>query len=228
MKFKHVRILDDPYATVQILLLREDPELQNRAPDDELIYAFLAALRASTSLEELYSARIEDSKSRQYEVSDCVARGRDVRNKEQDRYVEFVESILKLIESGQVRYATNKDRHEAILSLVEGWVRGFQQRGVSDTELRERITTDIYVYFSYAFHRALDYFKRKAKSDPNDYGDAALCLHLKLNTPYCAVVRDKDFRAILTETSLLLSNLNQPRFRTTLQVIDVTGIQKLS
>lgn len=227
MKFKRVQILDDPYATVAIPLLKEDHELQNRAPDDELIYAFLAALRASASLEEFYSTRLEDSKSRQYKVSDCVARGRDVLYKEEKKYVESVAGILKLIKSGQVRYATNEDRHEAILSLVEGWVSGFQRRGASDTELGERLTTDTYVYFSYLFHRALDYFKRKANLDPNDYEDAALCLDLKLDTSYCVVTGDQEFRAILTETSLLLTDLNQSRFRTTLQVIDVAGFQKL-
>ncbi len=229
IKFKHVQVLDDPYAAVQTPLLREDLELQSRSSDDELIYAFLAAFRDSASLEELYSTRLEDSKSRQYEVSDCVARGQDVLYKEEKKYVESVTSILKLIKSGQVRYETNEDCHEVVLSLVGGWVRGFQQRGASDTELRERLTTDTYVYFSYLFHRALDYLKRKANLDPNDYEDAALCLHLKLDdTPYCVVTGDQDLRAILTETTSLLSGLNQPRFRTSLQVIDVAGIQKLS
>ena len=229
MKFTHIQVLDDPYAAVESPWLLENTELKDRPPDEDLIYATLAPLKASTSLEEFYLARIADSQGRQYEVNGCVARAREDLHKAEDKFTGFIESVLDLMRRGQIQYEASEDRHRAVLSLVEGWIIRLQQQGASGSGMREALTAGTYVYCSYVFHRAIDYFRRnKIKLDRNDYGDVALCLHIALNTPYCVVAGDQDIRSILMETISLLKNTNQPQFVTTLRTIDVAEIRNLS
>src|SRR5206468_10347844 len=85
----------------------------------------------------------------------------------------------------------------------------------SESGLRSQIIHDTYIYFSYIFHRTLKFIRdgnieppRKSK---NDYEDGRICLHLKLDTPYCLVTNDRGPRDALEETVSLLGRLSDPQ-----------------
>jgi hypothetical protein len=63
MKFRHIRVLDDPRAWVErSVVLPSDPVHEN-VPDDELVYATLAALRDSDSVADFYQKYVRDARS---------------------------------------------------------------------------------------------------------------------------------------------------------------------
>lgn len=225
MKFKYVKILDDPVATIEAPLLPHESELQERVPDHDLITASLAALRDSNSVDDFYSKYISDSKGAVRLLSDCAARGRDILHQEEDRFVSFVQSIITLFRSGQANYTNAQERHRAIVSLIEGWVIRVKQRGASEVAARERLVLCTYIYFSYIFHRALRCLERgKINLEGNDYEDASLCLHLSLDTSFYVITADKGLREALCKTTSLLNGLPDSQFHTTLQVAGVTGL----
>lgn len=211
MKFKHVEVLDDPFANIH--------RLRERIPDNDLIEASLAALRDSTSLSDFYSKYIRDSKGAVRSLSDCAARGDEILYQEEEKYIRFLKNATQLLDSGRVRYETDAHRHQAILSLVEGWLIQLRESGVEDVSSRERLVNDTYIYFSYIFHRALRCVLTQANVDRNDHEDAALCLHLKLNSPINVVAADKGLRQALNLTISLISKIGDPELCTSFDVI---------
>lgn len=204
MKFGHMEVLDDPRAEVDAVLLPEDAELQSRLPESDLIYAALAALKVTDSLEDFYLAYIKDSKGKLHKIRDCAERVRATLDEEQGKYVEMTRKVVDAFQSGQIPLKTDGDRYSAILSLIEGDVRHMRQRGASRAGLRDRLLNSTYIYWSYIFHRALYYYRRKRKMDENDYEDACVCLHLELKTPLCLVTKDMGmFKAVSESVQLL-------------------------
>ncbi|MGH7799468.1 MAG: hypothetical protein ACREOW_02430 [Thermodesulfobacteriota bacterium] len=229
MKFKHVRVLDDPRAEIESSLLINDTELQNRVPVSYLIDAALGALQSSKSLTAFYSKYIRDSKEGLYQIADCAANARKVLDEEEQKFASFTTKIIHLLSSGQVKSENYRDHHQAILSLVDGYMRLLKKRGASEVGLWERTISDTYIYFSYIFHRALSCFRSGSnKRDPNDYEDGYICLHIKLNTPYCLVTEDKKMKDALEETIALGIKLNEPQYQTTLQVRDADHLRQLA
>ncbi len=225
-KFKYVKVLDDPYATFYTPFLPNEPELQERVSDDDIIYPMLAALQSSDCLKTFYAAYIRDSKARIRQISDCAARARKTLDNHEANYTHFINEIIKALDSGQLELETEEDRHQRILELIEGEVIKLKEKGASDIKLREKVIENSYIYCSYIFHRALKYFRSGTTTiDQNDYEDSKVCLHLKLQTPYCLVTNDKGMRVALVETISLLKRLNQPHFFTTLQVKSIESIQ---
>jgi hypothetical protein len=226
MKFKYVRILNDPRAEIEIPLLIEDRELQNRVSDEEVIEATLAALQASSTIEAFYSSYIQDSKGNVRQVSDCAANAGKILDEAEHRYIEFIKNIVNVFRSGQLNVQTDFDRHQAILQLLEGEVIKLRACGALDTRLREKLITDTYIYYSYVLHQALIYFKNGKKNfekKKNDYEDGQICLHLKLDTPYCLVTADTELSQAVCETIALLGRLNNSQLRTTVRVANVAG-----
>src|SRR4029450_7205626 len=60
MNFQYVSVLNDPQAAAVAVLCLPPSQLHVRVPDNEIIYASLAALRDSNSLTEFYSKQIAD------------------------------------------------------------------------------------------------------------------------------------------------------------------------
>jgi len=228
MKFKFVGVLDDPRAEFETPLLANDFEIQGRVPDTDLIEAALAALRKSKTLDTFYSSYIRDSKNSIHQITDCAANARKVLDEEEKRYIDFVKKIMQAFSSRQVNLETDRDRHQAILDIVEGYVVRLKQRGASEAGLKAQIIHNTYIYYSYIFHRALKYFKNnKTNLFQNDYEDGYMCLHLKLDTPYCLVTNDGGTREALNETASLLNGLNEPQLRTTLEICDAAHLNSL-
>jgi hypothetical protein len=224
MKFKYAHILNDPRAEIEVPLLIDDNQLQDRVSDEELIAAALAALQDSNSLDMFYSSYVEDSKGNLHQVSECAANVRKALGEAEQKHTEFVENIMNVFRTGQVKLETNSDYHQAILQLLEGEMIKLQQRGAVDKDLRNKLTNNSYIYYSYVFHRALAYFRKgKTKLDVNDFEDSQVCLHLRLDTSYCLVTADKGLKQALAKTSALLNQLNELDTHTDLRVLDVKG-----
>jgi len=222
MKFKYAHILNDPRAEIEVPLLIDDNQLQDRVSDEELIAAALAALQDSNSLDMFYSSYVEDSKGNLHQVSECAANVRKALGEAEQKHTEFVENIMNVFRTGQVKLETYSDYHQAILQLLEGEMIKLQQRGAVDKDLRNKLTNNSYIYYSYVFHRALAYFRKgKTKLDVNDFEDSQVCLHLRLDTPYCLVTADKGLKEALDKTSALLNQLNELDTHTDLRVLDV-------
>ena len=78
MKFRHVQVLDDPRAAIERATVRPGDSVHERIEDSDVIYATLAALRASGSVSDLYAKQIRDSKSQVRQIERCVERARQV------------------------------------------------------------------------------------------------------------------------------------------------------
>jgi hypothetical protein len=228
-----VCILDDPRAAIELPSLATDVEIREREPDPNLIYAALAALRASQSLERFYSSLIQDSKNRLHQIAGCVERVRKDLEEREKQYVSLINMIMKRFPRDKVLGMRDQNKHQHILELAETYVDDIRRRqsGTSEPGLRSQIIHDTYIYFSYIFHRALKFIKdgnieppRKSK---NDYEDGRICLHLKLDTPYCLVTNDRGTRDALEETVSLLGRLSDPQFQTTLETCDAHHLNNL-
>lgn len=225
MKFRFVQVLDDPVAAMEMEWFANDQRLRERAVAPEVIEASLAVLHDSSSLEEFYSKYIKDEKGRVRQLSDCAARGRQILDQEEKRFVDFLQKILSALESGKVPVRTDGDRHQAVIDLVEGWVIDFRQRGVTSTDLRDRLLITTYVYSCYIFHRALRYLERRTgKIDLNDFEDAVLCLHLRMDSSFIVVTIDKGLRDAIRETMELLTRFNDLTLQPILSVADLSAI----
>ncbi len=229
MKFKYVKILDDPQADIESRLLVDDAKLKERVSDDNIIEGTLAALHASSSLAGFYSTYVEDSKGGVRQVADCAKRAREALDVDEQRHVKFIEEIVSVLSTSTSNYIGDEDRHRAILSLVEGWVVDLSRRGAFEEGLRQGLITDTYLYHSYVFHRALKRLQHSSINiDGNDYEDGRICLHLRLNTRYGLITADKGMRAALNETIRLLNKLGDPEYSTNLQVMGIEAVQLLA
>lgn len=227
MKFRYFKVLDAPRAEIEKRLLPKSDKVHAGLPDYELIYPCLAALRETKSLDAFYETYIKDSKGECHEIHDCAERAYEALEEEQGKYIKFVDQIICKLHSGQVDVATLQDRHQAVLSLMEGDVIVMKKRGASDKGLRDKLLNSTYVYWSYIFHRALKYSKSDGKVDKNDYVDGCICLHLKLwaPLPVCLVTADCGMREALEETKDLL---NKSDIDNTIEVLYLPDKKKFS
>jgi hypothetical protein len=226
-KFKCVRILDDPRVAVELPSLPMNVELQGGRAD--IIYAALAKIEDAQSLESFYSSRIEiDGVHRQ--VAGCVDGARKDLEKREKQYVDFVKNIMNLFSREQILRMSDDNIHRHILALARGYVKDIRtQGGALEPEASTQIIENTYIYFSYIFHRTLKFIKDgNSKSPLNDYEDGRICLHLKLDTPYCLVTDDGGMKDALKETASLLGRLNDPQFQTTLGICDANHLINLA
>jgi Protein of unknown function (DUF2934) len=210
-KFKFVKILNDPRVGI------EPPSLSSEAGCASLLYAVLAELEASKSLESFYSKQFRDSKNNVRQISGCVEEVRNVLNGREERYVAFVREVMQTFSRTTVVRMDEVTKHTYIMALAKGYP------GVE--------ITDTYIYFSYIFHRAITFLKNghtePPKKEKNDYEDGRICLHLKLDTPYCLVTNDNGTKEALKETASLLRKLDDPQFQTTLETCDANDLKTL-
>ncbi len=232
LKFKYVKVLDDPDAVFYTSFLPNDPTLQERVSDDDLIYPMVSVLHSSDSLKTFYSQSVRAFNGKRRQIADCATRTREVLAQGDTRYIYFIHKIMKIFQSGELDIETDKpySYHQRILEFVEGGdVWRLQEKGVSENGLREKVIVHSYIYWSYLFHRALHYFRKgKIRIDPHDFEDSMICRHLTLRTPYCLVTADKEMKVALEETISLLKRLNKPQFYTTLRVKNMEDIQNLN
>lgn len=208
-KFKYVKILNDPRVGIEPLSFSIEGGCAS------VIYAVLVELEASKSLESFYSKQFRDSKNNVRQISGCVAEARNVLNGREERYVSFVGEVMQKFSRQTVVRMNEITKHNHITALCKGYP------GVD--------ITHTYIYFSYIFHRAITFLKNghtePPKKSKNDYEDGRICLHLKLDTPYCLVTNDSGTKEALKETASLLRKLDDPQFQTTLKTCDANDLR---
>jgi hypothetical protein len=104
MKLRHVRILDDPRASIEKLVTKSSDRIHARVPDNDLAYAMLAALRDSSSVPEFYGVHIRDENGEVRQVSGCIQRLREIMATEEQRFNDLLSAIVPGRWSGDARY----------------------------------------------------------------------------------------------------------------------------
>lgn len=170
-------------------------------------------LESSSSIQHFYSYVFKDSKNKSHKIQECALRGREILDSAADRYVRFVTEITSTIKNNNLKYQTISDRHELILSLIDGWIRRFETQGARIEELEETLADEVYIYFSHILHRALLYLKQNNQNiDQNDYEDSQICLHLSLDSKFNFITDDKNLFKSVNQTLDLLHELKIDSF----------------
>lgn len=206
MKFRHVDVLDDP-ETVSLAEIGATSLLEGRVPDEDVIYASLAALKESDSLSGFYSKHIRDSQGNVRTLSECVDRARDVLRGQEERFLGFVHQIVKSVRAGTSTLGTQWELHRATVSLCNGWHIARSGQALNEDV---RVLKFLYVYFAFVVLCARDYLPSGVKGDLNDYEDARLCQHVRLDTPYTIVSADARQRCRLKNIFTLLETVAVP------------------
>jgi hypothetical protein len=223
MKFRHVSVLDDPWASVERDVVRLRDGVHDRPDDCELIYAMLAALRDSGSVPDFYGKQIRDSRNQVRKIAGCVSRAGDVLKAEEQRFQEYVTKIMTVVRDGRVSLDTPAERHRGTLDVVEAWRIQLGDRVDQSEAVRERLARRTYVYSSYVLYMALDYLQRgTTKVDRNDFEDAKFCQHLALDAEMTAITDDAALQRCVRSTLEVLNALPDASWHTKLQVSSAT------
>lgn len=227
MKFRHVSVLDDPWASVERGTVLPGDEVRERPEDDEIIYATLAALRDSASVSQFYEKHICDGRKRIRQIGGCVDRVRDILKVEERQFQDYVTKIMAVVRDGLVSLATPNDRHRGSLQIVDAWWIQLGNRIDRSESVRERLKKRTYVFSSYVLHLAADYLKRgSTKVDQNDFEDAKFCQHLALDAEMTAVTGDIPLHRCLADALIVLNALPDTSYHTKLQISSVSDFHQ--
>ena len=225
-KCKLVDFLDDPRAEIERAVLPAGVPPHGRVPDTDLIYASLGVLEKSKSLADFYCSYIIDGHGQLHAVKGCSEQAQKALQREEDRYLGFVKSIIEALSSGKATAKSTMDRHQCVLDLVKGYEIVLERKGAVCDELNSELRRRTYIYFSCVFHRALKLHKDGTKeASRNDHEDARICLHLQIDAPWTDVACDKRMRAAIEDTIKLLPELGVSQTGVGLQVY---GLQELN
>lgn len=217
MKFCHVRVLDDPEA-IYIAELGATPLFEARVSDDDVIYSALAALRDSDSLSSFYSKHIRDSQGNVRTLSECVARAKDLLLADEERFQSFVHQIVDSVNAENSTILTPPDLYRAVVSLINGWHIARCGQPLNEDV---RVLRILYVYFAFVVFCARDYLAiSRANGNLNDYEDASLCQHVRLDIPCTIITADRRQRERLKEIYTLLEAVANPQLVHAHQVLD--------
>jgi hypothetical protein len=199
INFQYVSVLNDPQAATVADLCLLPSQLHIRVPDNEIIYAFLAALRDSNSLAEFYSKQIVDRHGNERPLSNCASRAYNVLETEEKRFVSFVRQIMGALAQGSSVWRTPVGLHRAALRLLNGWY--ITQFGRSlDENSDHRVLRRLYVYYCFVARYAQYYLEDPTRNiDGNDFEDARLCQHISLDRPCVIVAGDRTLRKLLAD-----------------------------
>lgn len=209
MKFRHVTVLDDPEAEA-LANLEATSLLTERVSDAELIYATLGALYDSDSLLSFYSKRIRDSQGNIRTLSECVVRTNNVLYAQEERFLGFVRQITDSVRAGTSKIETPRDLHCATISLIDGWHRARYGQPLNENI---RVLSILYVYFAFVVFCARDHLVAPPRGALNDYEDARLCQHVRLDYPCMIVSGDRNQRRRLDEVFNLLEAVAIPQLK---------------
>jgi hypothetical protein len=220
MKFRHVKVLDDPEAE-SLAEVGVASALKGRVSDEDVICASLAALQASDSLDSFYSKQIRDSFGNVRSLSGCVARAKDVLRTEEERFLDFVGQIVDLVKAGTSTLTTPWDLHRATVSLTNGWHVARSGQLLNEDA---RVLRILYVYFAFVVHCARDRLARSGVEDPNDYEDARFCQHVRLDAPSTIVSADERQLERLGQVFTLLEDVDDPELEHAHRALNVKDL----
>lgn len=220
MKFRHVTVLDDPEVEV-LANPGATSLLTERVSDADLIYATLGALYDSDSLPSFYSKYIRDSQGNIRALSNCVARANDVLHAQEERFLGFVRQITDSVRAGTLKIVTPWDLHCATVSLIDGWHRARYGQPLNENV---RVLRVLYVYSAFVVFCARDHLTGPPKGALNDYEDARLCQHVRLDCSCMVVSGDRAQRRRLNEVFSLLEAAAVPQLEHSHRVLAVEEV----
>jgi hypothetical protein len=218
MNFQYVSVLNDPQAAAVADLCLPPSQLHVRVPDNEIIYASLAALRDSNSLTEFYSKQIADRHGNVRPLSGYASRAYNILETEENRFVSFVSQMKGALAQGSSVWRTPVGLHRAALRLLNGW--HITQFGRSlDENSDYRVLRRLYVYHCFVARYAQHYLEDPTRNiERNDFEDARLCLHVSLDVPCVIVAGDRTLRTLLADVLKQLECLGDQRLSHSLRV----------
>src|SRR5207244_4342076 len=120
-----------------------------RAEDSDVIYATLAALRASGSIADLYAKHIQDDNGQVRQIDSCVERAREILAGEERRFRDYLNQIVAALRNRHVSLATSAEIHQGTLDVINAWWIQLGDRVDPSDERRERLARREYVYSAY-------------------------------------------------------------------------------
>lgn len=221
MKFRHVKLLHDPTASAE-----RELELTQLAADEDLetpdvIYAVLAALRTSNSVEAFYKCQIQDSKGTVRSIDGCVSKFQEMLLGGENRFKAFIASVRELVLKRDVVLSSPTDFHDGTLDLTSGWWIQIRERSDHTEESYRKLIRRGYFFYSYVLHRAADYAVRHtANIDANDFEDAKMLLHITIDDDVTVLTSDNGLRKCVQSAITTLNGLNADWYKTNVQVCD--------
>ncbi|MEZ4554209.1 MAG: hypothetical protein R3B59_09915 [Dehalococcoidia bacterium] len=217
MKHHYVEVLDNPVSSIHAMLGMPVPS----GTEPSIIYAALAALRDSSSIDEFYTKQIQDDSGNARQIADCVQRAREVLDREEVRFTEFVSNVMSAIHTGSHSLVTPADRVRAADSVSLGWGGSPPLSAFDERQLLDRL----YFYSAYVVQRAIAYSAPNARAiDGNDYEDARLCLHLEARSGFTVVTEDKRLRSSVVNAIGDIEFLHGLGSPVSLAVLDVSEL----
>jgi hypothetical protein len=225
MKFQYTEILDDPQATFWNALSFTD---RQRLLANSIVEASLAALRAASSLEEFYSSYIRDREGNVRKLSQYALRVSGTLLHYEKEYVEFVNRIIGRLSAYKKDLNDPQNQRGLILGMVEGEIVKLVRRGALRATLREDIINNTFIHYAYIFYQSLKYFQEgKTKVHVNDFEDANICRHLRVDTPFHLITNDKGMYEAIGQVISLAQNV-EPKIQTSLQVSYLSYLQGIA
>jgi hypothetical protein len=221
MKFRHVKLLQEPTASAEQDLALAQIGVEDSLETPDVIYAMLAALRASKSIDELYKCRIQDSKGTMRQIDGCVARIQDMLAAGERQFKGFIANVRDMLRNREVVLETPSAFHDGILDLTNGWWIQVSPRSDQSDESYRKLIKRGYFFYAYVLYRAANYADRHATNiDANDFEDAKLLLHVTIDDEVTIVTSDKGLKTCLQDTIQTLNGLNDDWYKTSVKVCD--------
>ena len=227
MKFRYIEVLDDAYGMLIKDILKNDMKLQEHIPDNEVIHVVLRAINQSDTLKDLYDTNVEGSKGQIHLIKNSVKRGKNLLEKLEIEYQDFVKNIVKVIKEHNLKDCTLEGCHNSILSLIKGEVQNLIAKGAEENGLSESIAKEMYIFYSVIFYNSLKCSINRSNIDPNDYEDARTCLHLKLNQDIFFAVEDNNTMQALKKTLEIVKAIDDPKYFILVKTIRVCDLIRL-
>ena len=208
MKFRGIEIVNKPLDRV---VAERQGSSEPRIWSSDLTYAALGAIDAAGSLDDLKRSILVDEAGNKRELESCVDHIRQLLDKEEIRFQQFVTDIIKLVRSGQVLIATALERHEAILDMVASGGSSLPDTPDLDYQnaaAHDEILTCSYVYHAYTFLRAIA--QKDAGGNTcakNDFEDGQLCAYIPLDQQIWVITKDGPLFDTLSAARALLVDI---------------------
>lgn len=225
MKFRHVELLREPTASVEQDLALAQVGVEDSLETPDVIYAMLAALCASKSIDELYKCQIRDSKGMLRQIDGCVERIQCMLTAGERQFKGFIANVRELLRNREVVLDTPSALHSGILDLTNGWWIQVRSRSDQSEESYRKLIRRGYFFYAYVLYRAADYAGREPTNiDANDFEDAKLLLHLTIDDEITVVTSDKGLKKCLQSAIQTLNGLNDDWYATGVQVCDTQSL----
>jgi hypothetical protein len=222
MKFRHLKVLNEPTTSAEHDLNLAQIGIDDSLEAPDVIYAALAALRASNSIEEFFKCRIRDGKGVVRQLDGCVARIQKMLARGESEFKDFIANVRQLLIDQTIVLNTPDDYHASILDLTNGWwIQVKERTDLTDGSYRNLIRRG-YFFYAYVLYRSAYYAARRgANIDINDFEDAKLLLHLSIDDDVTVVTSDIDLGKCLQQTVDTLNGLGDDWYKTNVKVCDM-------